>query len=159
MHALDQSFIQLLTALGGLAVALGRVLLPLIPLVAWIAFWTLAVNWTKLRVVLLQGGWIGLALIAAVSVLIWGTVAPPPTGSHHLLGLTLGNFVGKTVFVTTLVCIMFLCGSVQLSGACGKLCQFDEPEPGSHGGAHASGDSHGHADAHDRDQPAVSAHH
>ncbi len=159
MHALDQSFIQLLTALGGLAVALGRVLLPLIPLVAWIAFWTLAVNWTKLRVVLLQGGWIGLALIAAVSVLIWGTVAPPPTGSHHLLGLTLGNFVGKTVFVTTLVCIMFLCGSVQLSGACGKLCQFDEPEPEHHGGAHASGDSHGHADAHDHGQPAVSAHH
>jgi hypothetical protein len=144
MHALDQSFIELLTALGGLAVALGRVLVPFIPLVAWIAFWTLAVNWTKLRLVLLQGGWIGLALIAAVAVLVWGTVAPPPTGSHHLLGLTLGNFVGKTVFVTTLVCIMFLCGSVQLSGACGTLCQFDEPAPESesHGGAQGHGDSH-----------------
>ena len=144
-----------------LAVALGRVLVPLIPLVAWIAFWTLAVNWTKLRLVLLQGGWIGLALIAAVAVLVWGTVAPPPTGAHHLLGLTLGNFVGKTVFVTTLVCIMFLCGSVQLSGACGTLCQFDEPasEPDSHGGAHGEDDSHGHADTHDHGQPAVSAHH
>jgi hypothetical protein len=159
MHALDQSLIQLLTALGGLAIALGAVLVPLIPLVAWVAFWTLAVNWTKLRVVLLQGGWIGLALIAVVAVLVWGTVAPPPTGSHHLLGLTLGNFVGKTVFVTTLVCIMFLCGSVQLSGACGSLCCFDEPaaEPDSHRGGH--GDSHDHASTHDHAQPAVSAHH
>ena len=63
MTALDQSFIQLLTALGHLVVDLGRVLVPLIPLIIWIAFWTLAVNWTKLRLVLLQGGWIGLALI------------------------------------------------------------------------------------------------
>jgi hypothetical protein len=156
MTALDQSFIQLLTALGGLIVALARVLYPFLPLVVWIAFWMFAVNWTKLRLVLLQGGWIGLALIGVVAVLVWGTVAPPPSGSHHLLGLTLGNFVGKTVFVTTLICIMFLCGSVQLSGACGRLCQFDEPsaDAGHHGDAHghAGGHSpvggHGHADAH-----------
>jgi len=159
MPALDQSFIQLLTALGGLAIALGAVLVPLIPLAVWVAFWTLAVNWTKLRIVLLQGGWIGLALIAVVAVLVWGTVAPPPSGAHHLLGLTLGNFVGKTVFVTTLICIMFLCGSVQLSGACGRLCRFDEPsaEPDSHGGGH--GDSHDHTSTHDHGQPAVAAHH
>jgi hypothetical protein len=150
MTALDQSFIQLLTALGALIVALGRVLLPFLPLVAWIAFWMLAVNWTKLRVVFLQGGWIGLLLIGVVAVLVWGTVAPPPSGAHHLLGLTLGNFVGKTVFVTTLICIMFLCGSVQLSGACGKLCNFEEPaaESEHHGGGHAHDDGHGHADAH-----------
>jgi hypothetical protein len=149
MNALDQSFIQLLTALGALIVALGRVLLPFLPLVAWIAFWTLAVNWTRLRVIFLQGGWIGLLLIGIVAVLVWGTVAPPPTGSHHLLGLTLGNFVGKTVFVTTLICIMFLCGSVQLSGACGRLCNFEEPaEHEHHGGGHATGDAHGHGDAH-----------
>ena len=152
MTTLDQSVIQLLTALGALIIALGRVLLPFLPLVAWIAFWTLAVNWTKLRVVFLQGGWIGLLLIGVVSVLVWGTVAPPPTGSHHLLGLTLGNFVGKTVFVTTLVCIMFLCGSVQLSGACGRLCNFEEPaaEPHHHGGGHGDdhADIHAHGAAH-----------
>jgi hypothetical protein len=123
---------------------LGEVLVPLIPLVVWVAFWTLAVNWTKLRSVLLQGGWIGLALIAVIAVLVWGTVAPPPSGAHHLLGLTLGNFVGKTVFVTTLVCIMFLCGSVQLSGACGSLCRFDEPVAGTE--LHT--DTHGHSDSH-----------
>ena len=143
MTALDQSFIQLLTALGHVIVDLGRVLAPVS------CRWPRgsrsgrsAVNWTKLRLVLLQGGWIGLLLIGVVAVLVWGTVAPPPSGSHHLLGLTLGNFVGKTVFVTTLICIMFLCGSVQLSGACGKLCQFEEPavEPAHHGGGH--GDAH-----------------
>jgi hypothetical protein len=139
MTALDQSFIQLVTALAQLLVDLGRVLLPFLPLVAWIAFWTFAVNWTKLRVVLLHGGWVGLLLIGVVSILVWGTVAPPPTGAHHLLGLTLGNFVGKTVFVTALIFIMFLCGSFQLSGACGKLCRFDEaPEtPGHHAASHA----------------------
>jgi hypothetical protein len=148
----------LLTALGGLIIALGRVLLPFLPLVAWIAFWTLAVNWTRLRVVLLQGGWIGLLLIGVVAVLVWGTVAPPLTGTHHLLGLTLGNFVGKTVFVTTLICIMFLCGSVQLSGACGRLCQFDEPsaDAGHHGGGHGHDD--GHADAHAHGDAHAAAH-
>jgi hypothetical protein len=37
---------------------------------------------------------------------------------HYLLGLRVSNFVGKTVYVTGLICIMFLCGSVQLGGCC-----------------------------------------
>lgn len=148
MHALVESLLQLCTALGGLIVALGAVLLPFLPLAAWIAYWMFGVNWTKLRSVLLSGGWIGLLLLGGAAVLVWGTVAPPPAGAHHFLGLTVGNFVGKTVLVTTLVCIMFLCGSVQLSGFCGSLCKFEEPalEPAHHGHAadHGHDPGHGH---------------
>ena len=159
MHDLVQSLVQLLTSLGDLVIALAAILVPLIPLAVWIAFWMFGVNWVKLRSVLLQGGWIGLVLLGFLAVLIWGTVAPPPSGAHHFLGLTLGNFVGKTVLVTTLICVMFLCGSVQLSGACGSLCQFEEPAPeigfhgpGDHGAGHGGdaghGESHEHGDAH-----------
>jgi hypothetical protein len=158
MHSLDQSLLQLLTALGDVIVALGALLLPFIPLVVWVAYWLFGVNWAKLRVVLLQGGWIGLLLIGFVVVLIWGTVSPPQSGYHHFLGLTVGNFVGKTMLVTTLICIMFLCGSVQLSGFCGSWCQFDEPaaEPAAHADSHGNG-SHMHAshglDSHSRPEP------
>lgn len=145
MHPLVDSLVQLVTSLGDVAVQLGTTLLPFLPVAVWIVFWMFAVNWVKLRWVLLQGGWIGLALIGVAAVLVWGTVAPPASGTHQFLGLNLGNFVGKTVLVTTLICIALLCGSVQLSGACGSWCRFEEPapEPAPHGH-----DSHGHDDSH-----------
>lgn len=37
---------------------------------------------------------------------------------HSLLGLRVSNFVGKFMYVTALICIMFLCGAVQLGGCC-----------------------------------------
>jgi hypothetical protein len=142
MDAVLQNLIELCRDLMVLGLSIGRVLLPLLPLVVWVAYWTFGVNWTKLRSALLQGGWVGLALLGFLAVLIWGTVAPPAAGAHQFFGLTLGNFVGKTVLVTALICIMLLCGSVQLSGACGSLCQFDEPaEDEGHHVPH--GDSHG----------------
>ncbi|HXY35278.1 MAG TPA: hypothetical protein VEI07_13690 [Planctomycetaceae bacterium] len=153
MDAVLQNLIELGRDLAVLALSIGRVLLPLVPLVAWVAFWTLAVNWTRLRSVLLQGGWVGLVLLGFLAVLVWGTVAPPVGGAHQFFELTLGNFVGKTVLVTALICIMLLCGSVQLSGACGSLCQFDEPgeDEGHH---HAS-----HGDSHDAGHTAPAAAH
>ena len=111
-----ESLVQLVVALWHLLLTLGAVLLPWLPLLAWIVFWLFAVNWVSLRQVLLRGGWIGLLLIGLVMILVWGVVAPPVGGAHHLFGLTLSNFVGKTVFVTILFCIMFLCGAFQLSG-------------------------------------------
>jgi hypothetical protein len=152
MEAVLQSLIELGRDLLVLVVSLGRVLLPLLPLVVWVAFWTLAVNWTKLRSALLAGGWVGLVLLGFLAVLVWGTVAPPATGAHQFFGLTLGNFVGKTVLVTALICIMLLCGSVQLSGACGSLCQFDEP---SEEDAH----HHSHGDSHSAHSTPAAAHH
>jgi hypothetical protein len=141
MDAVLQNLIELCRDLMVLGLSIGRVLLPLLPLVVWVAYWTFGVNWTKLRSVLLQGGWVGLVLLGFLAVLVWGTVAPPAAGVHQFFGLTLGNFVGKTVLVTALICIMLLCGSVQLSGACGSWCQFDEPADDEHHHA-PHGDSH-----------------
>lgn len=147
---------ELLLSLKELLVAGGDVLASLtlliarnfsiVALAAWIGFWLFAVNWVKLRQVVLSGGWIGILLIGVVMIIIWGVVAPPPGGAHRLLGLTLGNFVGKTVFVSGLTCIMFLCGSVQLSGFCASCCRFeeDQPEQLAHASHHGHGDNHGH---------------
>jgi len=120
------NLVNLLLALWGVLVALVELIAPWTPLIAWIAFWLFAVNWVKLREVMIRGGWIGVVLIGLVMVLVWGTVAPPEGGVHYILGLSLSNYVGKTVYVTVLLCIMFLCGSVQLAGFLPACCRFEE---------------------------------
>jgi hypothetical protein len=146
----------LLVASWNVIISLLALVLPWTPLIAWVAFWLLAVNWVKLRDVMIQGGWIGVVLIGLMMVLIWGVVAPPPSGTHHLFGLNVSNFVGKTVYVTSLLTIMFLCGSVQLSGACGSLAQFPEEVADDHHG-HGHDDHHGH-DHHGMDHHADHGH-
>ena len=137
----------LLSASWNVLVSLLGLLLPWTPLIAWVAFWLLAVNWVKLREVMIQGGWIGVALIGLIMVLVWGVVAPPDDGAHHMFGLHVSNFVGKTVYVTALLTIMFLCGSVQLSGACGQFAVFPEDSPpDDHGHGGHGHDDHGHGD-------------
>ncbi|MFM9960902.1 MAG: hypothetical protein ACKV2Q_06725 [Planctomycetaceae bacterium] len=141
------SLSDLALAAWSLLKALSGLLLPWIPLAVWIGFWLCAVNWIKLREVLIsKGGVLGLLLIGAIWVLIWGVVAPPASGTHFLLGLTVTNFVGKLVYVTALFCLMFLCGSVQLSGCCQQWCEVTMPDPHAHGDhGHAGHESHGHA--------------
>lgn len=160
MQNLQNSLIELFFALTDLVVALGGILLPWIPLMAWLAFWLFAVNWTKLRVQLTEGGgWIGVVLIALVWILVWGVVAPPVSGSYNLFGLHLSNFVGKTVSVTGLVCLMLLAGAAQLSGAFANCCNFAEPElEPDHGHDSHGHDSHDHA-THGQDLHAAVAHH
>jgi len=138
MELLLENLAQLFGALWNLIYALLAGVLPWTPLLAWVVFWLFGVNWEKLRGVLLSGGWIGLVLLGIVMILVWGVVAPPEAGTHSLLGLTVSNFVGKTVYVTMLFSIMLLCGSVQLSGCCAQCCQFvDEPgEPDSPSAEH-----------------------
>ncbi|MCC7421789.1 MAG: hypothetical protein IT428_16035 [Planctomycetaceae bacterium] len=159
MQALGKTLVLLLEVLVQLLVDLTQVIVPWLPLIAWVAFWLLAVNWVRLRQVLLQGGAIGVALIALMTVLIWGLIAPPPDGYHYLMGLTVSNYYGKLIYVTTLVCIMLLCGSVQLSGLVAPWTNFAAFEAvaddhhGGHGhddhGGHGHGghghDDHGHA--------------
>jgi hypothetical protein len=145
---LFQSLLNLVEALLQVLAALGQSIVPWWPLIAWIAFWTFAVNWVKLREVLLARGWVGVMLLAVIMILVWGIVAPPAGGSHHLLGLNVSNFVGKLMYVTGLLVIMLLCGSVQLSGAVDRYLHFVEPmedDHGSHGhDNHGAHESHGH---------------
>ena len=105
-----------------------------------------------LRILLVLGL---MLLIGAVWVLIWGEVAPPPDGSHHILGLSVSNYVGKLVYVTAMFCLMFLCGSVQLSGCCQHWCDVEMPDPNAHiSHDHGRGsDSQGHNDSQGHSDP------
>lgn len=135
------ALLDLLSAVGVLLWTLVRDIAPWTPLIAWVAFWTLAVDWVQLRSFLLKGGWIGVLLLGLLAILVWGVVAPPEAGTHSLLGLNVSNFVGKTVYVTTLTVIMLLCGSTQLSGAVDGLLNLEQPSGGDDAG-------HGHDDHH-----------
>jgi len=126
LKGLADSLSQFVLAGGDVFYQLSRLVLPWLPLAAWIGFWLFAVNWRQFRDVLRRGGWLGMLLIGLLMVLVWGVVSPPPEGHHSIFGLELSNFVGKTVYVTGLFTIMLLCGSVQLSGCCGSCCQFEE---------------------------------
>jgi hypothetical protein len=144
MEPLIVSLKELLVAGWHVVTNLLVLIVPWTPLIAWVAFWLLAVNWGKLYPILARGAVIGVLLIGLIMILVWGLIAPPPDAVHHLFGLRPSNFVGKTIYVTMLLTIMALCGSVQLSGACGTL--FPEKEPSD------DHDGHGHSGhGHDRD--------
>jgi len=139
------SLIDVLRSLFNVVVSLVRVIVPWLPLLAWIGFWTFAVNWAKAFPILRRGGLIGVFLMMFVSVLVWGSVAPPVGGEHFMFDLSVSNYVGKFIYVTMLTCIALLCGSAQLSGAFGKLCEFpEEPEDDRHGHGGHGHDEHGH---------------
>lgn len=125
---LSDSLIHLIIALWYVVVATVRVLVPWVPLAAWIGYWLCCVDWKKLGPLLARGGVLGLFFIGFVMILVWGVVAPPEGGTHFIFGLALSNFVGKTVYVTSLICIMLLCGFVQVSGVCDKYCRSDDDE-------------------------------
>ena len=146
MEQLFSNLQKLLVAGWDVGISLFAVLIPWTPLIAWVAFWLLAVNWEKLYPILAKGAVIGVLLVGLMAVLVWGLIAPPPDGVHYLYGLRPSNFVGKGVYVTMLMTIMALCGSVQLSGACGSLFPEEVPEE-HHGNDHDHGHSnHAHAD-------------
>lgn len=152
MEALLNALGELGAPLRDLVVALAGLILPWTPLIAWIAFWLFAVNWTRLREIFSLGGWIGVALIGAVMVLIWGSISPLAGGYHDFFGIRVtGTFVEKFIYVAGLFCIMFLCGALQLSGFAASCCPVEEPvliaEDHGHGAEHHGG-AHGHGDDH-----------
>ena len=119
-----QSLVNVFWSLLDVGGALLRVILPWLPLLAWLAYWSLAVNWVKATRILWNGGFIGVLLLMFGTVLVWGAVAPPIEGTHSLFGLTVSNYAGKFIYVTVLTCITLLCGSVQMSGTFGSLVNF-----------------------------------
>jgi hypothetical protein len=56
MHELINNFQALFSASWNLIITLLGMMLPWTPLMAWVAFWLLAVNWVKLREVMIVGG-------------------------------------------------------------------------------------------------------
>jgi hypothetical protein len=144
---LFSSLINVLWSLLDVVVNLVRVILPWLPLLAWVGFWTFAVNWAKAFPILRRGGFIGILLLMFVAVIVWGAVAPPANGKHLMLGLSISNYAGKFIYVTMLTCIALLCGSAQLSGAFGRLGEFpEEPVEDDHSHHGHSDNGHGHDD-------------
>ena len=142
---LFSSLLDVLRSLLNVVVNLVRVILPWLPLLAWIGFWTFAVNWAKVFPILRRGGMVGVFLLMFVTVLVWGAVAPPAEGKHLMFGLSVSNYAGKFIYVSMLTCIALLCGSAQLSGAFGSLCEFpEEPADDDHGHGGHGPDDHGH---------------
>ena len=78
MENMLNSLLELVIAVWNVIESLFRLVLPWTPLVAWVAFWLLAVNWVKYRAVLLKGGWTGLVFIGLMMILIWGLIATVP---------------------------------------------------------------------------------
>jgi hypothetical protein len=143
MESLLESLLQLVTAMWNVVASSVAFLFPLLPLFAWVAFWLFAVDWAKLRRVMLDSGWIAVALLALLAVMVWGSVSPPADGYHLIPGLMLTNYFGKLVYVTALVCIMFLCGAVQLGGCCAGWVPAQEAEAADEPAEHGHG-QHGH---------------
>jgi len=144
-----ESVVNVFWSLLDVVVALILLILPWLPLLSWVGFWTFAVNWSKAFPILWRGGIVGVVLLMLAAVLVWGAVAPPETGSHVLFGLVVSNYPGKFIYVTMLTCIALLCGSAQLSGAFGSLVEFPEEEvTGDHHHGHApdaATGAHGHS--------------
>ena len=69
MENLLNRLLELIIAVWNVVESLFHLILPWTPLVAWVAFWLLAVNWVKFRAVLLKGGWTGLAFIGLIAVI------------------------------------------------------------------------------------------
>ncbi len=106
---------NLVVAIGDLLVTLLATLWPWFPLALWILFWLCAVDWKQLYPVLQRGGVIGVGLMACLAILVWGMLDPPASNQHHLFGLQVSNLSGKLVYVTGLLIIAQICGSLQLS--------------------------------------------
>ena len=118
------SLINVFKSLADVVIALVNIIVPWLPLLGWIAYRSLAVNWVKSFDILRRGGFIGVFLMMFVAVIVWGAVAPPVDGVHTLFGLTVSNYAGKFIYVTMLTCIALLCGSAQMSGTFGSLIDF-----------------------------------
>lgn len=73
---LFSSLVNVIWSLLDVVVNLVRVILPWLPLLAWVGFWTFAVNWAKTLPMLRRGGFIGILLLMFVAVLVWAAVAP-----------------------------------------------------------------------------------
>lgn len=145
MNQLLQALRDLSGPLWDVLTALTQLALPWIPLVAWVAYWLFAVNWTKLREQNAKGGWIGITLLGIVAILVWGAIDPPVPGGYDLFGLRISHYVEKTVYVSGLICMAYLAGALQLSGFKPSCCGLDACEVAEEDHGH---DDHGHGGHH-----------
>lgn len=113
-------------------------LLSLIPLLVWMAFWLFAVNWKKVWPILSEGAWAPVVLLGFLSALVWAQLSPTcrlvpllPHFWHQLAGV--GLVIGAALF----------------SGWLQGLLHYSPVEiavepPAHHDHGHGHGHDHGH---------------
>jgi hypothetical protein len=114
-----------------------QILLPLVLLALWCAWWLWCVNWQKAWPVLSEGGWVPLVLLVLVVALAWSSISP---STCRCLGFPIANFLWQLIGVTGLTLLMLFCGWVQGRLGWTPAEVSFEPPPPEHG--------HGHHGAH-----------
>jgi hypothetical protein len=106
-----QTLEHLLLDLGTLIVQFLGLALQWGVLLAWLAWWLLAVNWKKVWPVLAQGAWAPLVLLVFLTAMVWSRLDPVPCRCLDVM--TIANFWWQLFGVTLVVGLTFLCGWVQ----------------------------------------------
>jgi hypothetical protein len=127
--------------------------LELILLAAWVAWWLWAVNWVKAWEWLARGAWVAVLLLVFLAALVWSKI-----GSRELdLGFVqLPNFWWQLGGTALLTCLALFCGWVQ--GVAGwmpgdvPIYPAEATADDTHGHEHPVGALHGH-DAFHEDEP------
>ena len=114
MTELFDALAAFVAAAGSLFYVVGELLLPLLPLLAWITFWYLAVDWLRLGPILRRGGWLPVVVITAGIVLVVANVRGE-AGTEQVGPLTVSPLAAAIGWALILLSTMFYAGAAQLS--------------------------------------------
>lgn len=112
METLLEAFGSLFESLWLLLVTFWHLLLPWALFVVWVVWWLFAVEWRALVPRLKQGAWLAVALLGALTVLVWGCLQPEP---QVVFGYEMRNFAAKAAIVAVLYVLAFAAGALQLA--------------------------------------------
>ena len=115
MSELLTSLIDLVLALLNVILALAKIVEPVVAILAWMAFWYLAVDWKRLRTVLGAGGWLVPVLVAGFVVVI-RVVTSQTGGTAMPFGpTTISPVVAAIAWTSLLAALAMICGAAQIS--------------------------------------------
>lgn len=115
MFELVDSLVDLIAALRQVAVALFLVVKPLLPIIAWFAFWYFAVDWVRLRSILGAGGWVVPSLIAIFAVAVRVVTAESSATAMPFGPGTLSPFVASVAWTSLFAALALIAGAAQVS--------------------------------------------
>jgi hypothetical protein len=116
------------------------ILVWLLPVGLWCAWWLGAVNWKKTWPVLAEGGWAPLVLLMIMATMVWSRLQPVPCTC--LGSVTIPNVWWQLGSVCGLVALALLCGWLQ--GYYDWTLQEVSLEPPASAGHGHNGHSHAH---------------
>jgi len=129
-------------------------------LIAWVAWWLWAVNWVRAWDWLGRGAWVAVVLLVLLAALVWSLVAP---GQLDLGFTEVPNFWWQLVGAALLAGLALFCGWVQ--GVAGwmpadvPVYPADATHDDTHGHEHPVGALHSHDQFHEDEPQAEDAGH